>query len=180
MISLTLTQFRNLIDTDDGLALERFYITRNTAAGGECVVIREEIAQQILAADPDGSVVHIQVYDVNLDAVAVEAVKQGLLIKHTSKGTAVFTAWHPTTWAESAERRRLRRVDNAEWRADLKRQETSITIARDFKRALAVLISETESERFFKRMLEVAHEVNYDPDKVLAVVARFKETFNLK
>lgn len=144
-LTITLKQFLALIDGDDELTEERAWLLRNTSALGESTVIQPEQAAQIRALDPDGVTIHIQTY-------TLDATRQ------------IHTAWHPTTWRESFERRRLYRMEHSEWRREQTNRQACIDRAHEVAKMLAAKYG-LDYKIYAARFVQNAEEVEFDRAK---------------
>jgi hypothetical protein len=158
-----LKALRSLIDTDDDLTLERCWLLRETAASPDCTVITGELAAQICEQDPEGGVIKVVSYPVDLFEYSAHLQRDTqLYIPNKTKSSAVFTAWTPITWNESQERARLTKYENSEWRKNLRKREFCITKADELSDRMARAYGKTQKERFFKQVIAYAMKKGFD------------------
>ena len=145
-IFLSLTEFRSLIDTDEDLHLQRSWLLRNTNASVDSTVIQPHHAAAIKEIDPDGSVIHVQTYT-------------------TEHGEAVYTAWHPMTWKESDERRRLHKIANSTWREEHEKRGRCLDLIDEFIRKLNVTFGFAPNE-YAPRFMAMAESTGFTESKM--------------
>lgn len=167
MIQHTLQELRNLLDTDDDLALERSWIIRETAYTGECTVIRRELATQIQEQDPEGVVIKVIAYAVDLFGYSEYLRNEReIYIPNKTKSTGVYTAWTPITWRESLECARLSKYETSTWRLNLKKKELCITQADSLAEKMSKIYGPKNKEHFFKQVILAAERSGWNPEQV--------------
>jgi hypothetical protein len=172
MITLSISDLRSILDVDDDLQLERAWLLRNTAASADCTVIRQELADQIREQDPEGVIIKLVSYPVNLFEFSAHLQRDTeLFIPHKTKSLAVHTAWTPITWKESQENARLSKYENSEWRRNLKQRETCIEEASTCASRLGKLLGKNTESQFFQQIVDFAVRTGYDVEKLKAFIA---------
>ena len=174
-ISLTLTQTLAIFyGGDDELYHNRVWLSIHTLASGHCHVIRQRLAEDIYALDPDEVLTHVEVYDKSAYTESL-SLRIPESYKHTKVSQQIHTLWRRQEWLESNEKLRLAKLASSTRAKGKTTRDIAEFIARDFARKVLVGQNNELAQRLTVGLTTKASDLDFNISAFITYLQAFNK-----